>query len=64
MSMPGGFRQSKTRRASKTVNLPPKTDFLPNFKSPISWGMGAILPLPVVEFKKNFPKSYKCVIPK
>jgi hypothetical protein len=62
--MPGGFRQSGTLPGLKTVKLPRKTDFLPNLTSPISWGTAAILTLPVVEFKKNFQKSYKCVIPK
>ena len=56
--------KAETRRASNIVNLPPKTDFFQHPHPPISWGTAAILPLPVVEFKKNFQKSYKCVIPK
>ena len=64
MLMPGGFRQSETAGLQILLNYHRKLAFATISHPPISWGTASILPLPVVEFKKNFQKSYKGVIPK
>jgi hypothetical protein len=62
--MPSGSVEAATHRASKLHSFLEKPGFFASGRCPISWGTGAIMLLPVVDFKKNFQKSYKRVIPK